>query len=339
MEKTREELSQNDISEIQFKKDGTELRSYISNRFRLLNPLTAEVGLRYDYASWTNDKNVSPRVNIAYNVGAKTVIRAGWGKFYQTQKIHQLHIIDDEKTFRPAALSEHNVIGLEHEFDSGIYVRLEAYQKRLSHIHPRYLNFVNIMDISPEMSDDRIKIEPERGEAKGIELYTYGKINTKHSFWTNFTYSIVEEIVEGLTVPRNMDQRFTVNLDYNYRPNNTWAFNLAWQYHSGWPYTEEILKYEWLPDGRFIVTPFEPGPLNGKRFPAYHKLDVRLRRYFDTSKGRISLFFEVYNLYNRQNIREYDNEFSNITREGYNVAKISNGWLPIMPTFGISWDF
>ncbi len=339
MEKISEELSQNEISEMQFKKDGTDLRSYISNRFRLLNPLTAEVGLRYDYASWTNDKNISPRVNIAYNVGKKTVIRAGCGKFYQTQKIHQLHIIDDEKTFKPAALSKHIVIGLEHEFDSGIYVRLEAYQKRLSHIHPRYLNFVNMMDISPEMSNDRIKIEPERGEAKGIELYTYGKINTKHSFWTNFTYSIVEEIVEGFTVPRNMDQRFTVNLDYNYRPNSTWAFNLAWQYHSGWPYTEGTLKYEWLSDGRFIVTPFEPGPLNGKRFPAYHRLDVRLRRYFDTSKGRISLFFEVHNLYNRKNIREYDYEFSNITRESYNVAKTSNGWLPIMPTFGISWDF
>ncbi len=315
------------------------MRSYISYRFRLLDPLTAEVGLRYDYASWTNDKNMSPRVNIAYNVGKKTIIRAGLGKFYQTQKIHQLHIIDNEKTFKPAPLSEHFVIGLEHEFDSGIYVRLEAYQKWLSNIHPRYLNFVNTMDISPEMSNDRIKIDPERGEAKGIELYLYRKIRVRHSFWINCAYSIVEEIVEGLTVPRNMDQRFTVNLDYNYRPNSTWAFNLAWHYHSGWPYTEETLKYEWLPDGSFIVTPFEPGPLNGRRFPAYHRLDVRLRRYFYTSKGRISLFFEVYNLYNRKNIREYDYEFSNITREGYNVEKTSNGWLPIMPTFGISWDF
>ena len=339
MEKKGEELLQNDVSEMQFKKNGAELRSYISYRFRLLNPLTAEVGLRYDYASWTNDKNISPRVNIAYNMGKKTVIRAGWGKFYQTQKIHQLHIIDDEKTFKPAALSKHIVIGLEHEFDSGIYVRLEAYQKWLSHIHPRYLNFVNMMDISPEMSNDRIKIDPERGEAKGIELYAYRKIRARHSLWINCAYSIVEEIVEGLTVPRNMDQRFTVNLDYNYRPNSTWAFNLAWHYHSGWPYTEEILKYEWLPDGRFIVTTSEPGPLNGRRFPAYHRLDVRLRRYFYTSKGRISLFFEVYNLYNRKNIREYDYDFSNITREGYNVEKTSNGWLPIMPIFGISWDF
>jgi outer membrane cobalamin receptor len=339
MEKKREELSQNDVSKMQFTKNGDELRSYISYRFRLLNPLTAEIGLRYDYASWSNDKNISPRVNIAYDVGKKTVIRAGWGKFYQTQKIHQLHIIDDEKTFKPAALSKHIVVGLEQEFDSGSYIRLEAYQKWLSHIHPRYLNFVNMMDISPEKSDDRIKIEPERGEAKGVELYAYGKIRTRHSFWVNFAYSIVEDVVEGLKVPRNMDQRFTVNLDYNYRPNSTWAFNIAWHYHSGWPYTEGTLKYTFLPDGSFIVTPYAPGSLNGKRFPAYHRLDVRLRRYFYTSKGRISLFFEVYNLYNRKNIREYDYEYSNITREGYHVERTSNGWLPIMPVFGISWDF
>ena len=337
--KTGEELPKDDLTELLLKKDGTELGLYFTHRFRLLDPLTAEAGLRWDYASWANDKNYSPRVNISYELGEKTVIRAGWGMFYQSQKIHQLHIIDDEKTFRPASKSMHNVIGLEHEFDSGIYLRLEAYHKRLSHIHPRFLNFVNIMDISPEISGDRIKIEPERGEAKGIELYTYGKINPKHSFWTNFTYSVVEEIVGGLTVPRNMDQRFTINFDYNYRPNDAWALNIAWQYHSGWPYTEAVLKYDWLPDGSFIVTPFEPGLLNGNRFPAYHRLDVRLRRYFNTSKGRISLFLEVYNLYNKKNIREYDYEFSNITREGYDVKKTSNGWLPIMPTFGISWDF
>jgi len=338
-ERTEKGIVRNDPPDMNFNKDGSEFDFYISNRFRLLDPLTAEIGLRYDYASWTNDKKLSPRVNVTYNLGEKTVMRAGWGKFHQTHKIHQLHIIDNEQNYRPAALSEHNVIGIEHEFGRGINVRLEAYQKNLSHIHPRYLNFVNMLDISPEISNDRIRVDPERGKSKGIELYAYKKIRGKHNVWVNYAYSIVEETVEGITVPRNMDQRHTVNLDYNYRPTATWAFNLAWHYHSGWPYTEETLKYTWLPDGRFIVDAREPGPLNGSRFPAYHRLDVRIRKYFPTSRGRISVFFEVNNLYNRKNVREYDFEFSNITRDSHDVEKTANNWLPIIPSFGISWEF
>jgi len=71
-----------DTTDVQGGHNGTELGIYLGNRFRIFSPLTAEFGIRYDKASWTEDSNVSPRINFAYNVNKKTTFRAGWGKYY-----------------------------------------------------------------------------------------------------------------------------------------------------------------------------------------------------------------------------------------------------------------
>jgi len=45
------------------KKDGNLVSAYLSNRLQVLEPLTFELGLRYDRASPTGDSDFSPRVN------------------------------------------------------------------------------------------------------------------------------------------------------------------------------------------------------------------------------------------------------------------------------------
>ena len=124
------EITAYDTTQVQIDPDGQEFGTYLSNRFRLLDPLTAEIGIRYDYASWSEDKNVSPRINLAYDVGRHTVIRTGWGKFYQTQGIHKLNAGDGDEMYYPAELAEHRVIGMEHTFKNGFKLRIEAYQKK-----------------------------------------------------------------------------------------------------------------------------------------------------------------------------------------------------------------
>ena len=61
---------------------GTDFGVYVSNRFRIVKPLTAEIGLRFDRASWTNDDKVSPRFNLAFAASARTALRIGWGRRY-----------------------------------------------------------------------------------------------------------------------------------------------------------------------------------------------------------------------------------------------------------------
>jgi outer membrane receptor protein involved in Fe transport len=336
-----EEIFDFETTENKNEPTGNEFGIYVSNRFRIANPVTLELGIRYDYTSWTKDKNLSPRIGMAYDISKETVLRIGWGKFYQTQGIHKLNVFDGDERFYPAELAEHRIVGIDHEFQGGINLRVEAYQKKLSNIRPRYHNFRGFT-LNPigEIHDDRIRVEPESGESRGFEIYIKKDRDEKLNWWASYTYAVAEDLINGLKIPRDFDQRHTIYLDLNYHPTTKWRFNLAWQYHSGWPYTESILNVvnQW-PDG-YIDYEWLPGQLNAQYLPDYHRLDFRVTRVFYTSIGRISTFVEIRNLYNRKNIREYKYEYVGYQNNNHVASRIgTETLLPLLPSFGISWEF
>ncbi len=326
-----------DTTNVDLKPSGNELGLYLTNRVRIIDPLTAEVGLRYDDASWTDDKKISPRVNVALSLTKQTNLRFGWGKFYQSQGLHELDVQDGDDQFHPAELAEHRVAGLEHVFSNGINLRVEAYQKKLSDIRPHFQNLSNQLEFFPEVENDRVRVAPQSGEARGIEFFVRKDTGGKFSWWGSYGLAVAEDKISGETVPRNFDQRHTVYLDFNYRPNEKWRLNFAWQFHSGWPFTESTIERETLPNGFLFRRVY--GPVNGARFPAYHRMDVRVNRYFHFTRSRLSLFLELRNLYNRKNLRAF--EFSvTVFRDGsFVVNRDEEHWLPLLPSIGIGYDF
>ena len=330
-----------DTTAVKADPDGNEFASYLSGRFRLLKPLTAELGMRYDYTSWSDDKNLSPRINMVYDISKRTVLRAGWGHFYQTQGIHQLNAADGETEYYPAELSEHRMLGFEHEFLNGINLRAEIYQKKLTQIQPRWQNFRGFtLNPFAEIHPDRFKVEPKNGESSGFEIYLKKDKPGKFNWWASYSYSIAEEDIDGLTIPRDFDQRHTVYLDFTYKPNSKWRFNASWQYHSGWPYTESQLSNVRVYEDSHVEYDWTAGPLNARRLPAYHRLDVRAARIFKTSRARVSTFLEIRNLYNRKNIREYIYEYGGVQNGSHSAVRTgAESQLPLLPSFGISWEF
>jgi hypothetical protein len=161
------------------------------------------------------------------------VLRAGWGRFYQSQGIHELNVQDGDDTFYPAELAEHRVVGLEYVFHNDVNIRLEAYHKKLSDIRPRYQNLDNEVEFFPEVQGDRVRLEPERGEAKGLEFFLKRDTGDRLSWWFSYGLAFAEDQIGGRTVPRRFDQRHTIYIDLNYRPSRKWRINLAWQYHTG----------------------------------------------------------------------------------------------------------
>ena len=322
-------------------KSGDQFGAYLSTRIRLTKPLTMEIGIRYDNTTWTGDKNISPRCNLAYNISKKTSLRIGWGKFYQSQGINQLNTPDGDEQFYPAELAEHRVIGIEHGFEIGVNIRIEAYYKKLSSIRPKYINFQgSAMNPFPSLHRDRIRIDPQSGSSKGIELYVIKNSTNKLNWWFSYSYSNVEDIIENISVPRGFDQRHTLYLDMVYRFNDKWRLNIAWQYHSGRPFTEsKDWPTQFFPDGSYSIEWF-PGPLNAGRLPSYNRVDIRINRYFESSSGRLSTFLELRNLFNKLNKREpfYNHMGMN---NGQTIVKKTSyeEWLPLIPSFGICWDF
>jgi len=131
------------------KPKGEQVGSYINTRFKILPKLVAETGLRYDYTSYTDDKNLSPRASLLYIISNRTSVRAGWGYYYQSQFINNIDVNNGITEFNPAELAKHYVLGVEHNFINGINLRFEAYYKDYSNISPLWQNLRDHLESLP----------------------------------------------------------------------------------------------------------------------------------------------------------------------------------------------
>ena len=61
------------------------MNAYVSDKWQLTRQLTLNLGVRYDYDdnSSNTTKGFAPRLGVAYSPDEKTVLRAGFGKFYE----------------------------------------------------------------------------------------------------------------------------------------------------------------------------------------------------------------------------------------------------------------
>ncbi len=117
---------------------------------------------------------------------------------------------------------------------------------------------------------------------------------------------------------------------------------LRWTLGTGTPYTRQLArfrKYEQrLTDLRFddaSVRTALPGPRNGARLPAYHRLDVSFRKTLHRGWGSLSPYLSVINLYNRDNVLWHQRHFFG----GGDHSKTENHMLPILPTLGVEVSF
>jgi hypothetical protein len=326
-----------DTTEMALVPRGRRLGLHAAQRLRLFTGLAVETGFRVDEQSYTHERRVDPRFNVAYSIGARTTLRAAWGRYSQPQEIYQLPVQDGDAVFRDAEVAEHRVLGIEHSPWSGLRVRVEGYQRKLTHIRPRSLSLSNDLDVFPEARLDRVHLAPERGEARGVELFVQRSGLGPVEWTASYALGKVEDEIAGGQVARPMDQRHTVYVDLGYRPSPKWRLGTAWQYHSGWPVTDIVFRDSTLANGSLVVVS-TAGPLFAERLPAYHRLDVRATRYFDLHRGRLAVFVDVFNLYDHENVNGYEYDLS---RNGGTLItrRLPLTMLPVLPSIGASWEF
>ncbi len=283
----------------------------------------------------------SPRVNAVYNFGERTSIRAGWGYFYQSESIDGIYIGDKETDFFPAEKAEHWVIGLQHSFKNGVNIRLEGYYKIYSDLRPDMRSAFYSFDPFPATSYYRLIYYRAKSYSRGIELYIKRDLVHKFSYCLSYAYTKAEDSLNYIyfpqqhkighdneILPNRFDQRHTIYLDLGYRPWSSWLLNMAWQYHTGWPYSDYKFDrfagvFGWVTDEQL-----------GEQYKPFSRVDLRINKYFKVGHGRITGFIELINILNRKNIRAYN--YDAIYEEGeYIVEKRPEYWLGLIPSFGL----
>jgi hypothetical protein len=316
---------------------------YVADRIDLSEDVSLELGLRYDEHSLTRETLLSPRLNLAYGLGRRSVIRAAWGRFTQSQRPYELQVEDGETEFQFVERSDHQVLGFEHLFTAAegrpsAALRVEVYRREIANPLPRYENLWEPINQFPEVEPDRVRVAPERSFAEGVELFLRGTLGTNASWWMNYAYSKSEDEISGRSAPRRFDQTHSLNLDLDYRIGDHWTLNLAWRYHTGWPTTPlSVQEIEVEEDGE-IETEFVPvlGPRFSERLSDYHRLDLRASRRWKTKSGTFVFFVDVQNAYDRRNLGGFDFELDEETGE---LITNEETWAPILPSLGIRFEF
>jgi outer membrane cobalamin receptor len=316
---------------------GTDVGLYIAPRVRPWAPLTLEAGLRWDRQSHTREDQLSPRLNLALALGAQTTLRAAWGRYAQPHPLYELQVKDNESTFGPAERAEQWVAGIERSFGRGITTRLEAYRRDESDLRTRYRNLLTGIEPVAEVEDDRVGFDPETGRAQGIELFVQQR-GARSNWSASYALARAYEVVEHDELDRPLDQRHTFYIDYAYAPSPAWRLSWSWQYHTGWPITRATFRADSLNNGDIYFTR-EYGSYYADRLPAYHRMDLRVTRNFALKRGRLSMFFDVFNLYNRSNAQAYNYSISYRRPNTLTVSRGIESLLPRLPTLGVTWEF
>jgi len=333
-----------DTTEVRESPRSTRVGAYVAPRYRLFRSLAVELGLRYDGASHTGDAVFSPRLNLSWQPRVGTSVRGAWGRYSQSQPLAGLQAQDGIGQFFSAERAEHRVIGVEQMLPRGLTGRVEVYDRRLSNQRPRFINAAPGIEMFPEINWDRVRIDPERGLARGIELLLARDEARRIDWSVGYALASVTDHVDGRDIPRATDQRHTVTADWAYRPtSNKWRLSVAGVWHSGWPYTPQVVSLDTTantPTTFGIFPSWKPGELNSERVPSYRRVDARWTRFFDTRDGRVSLFAEVYNLFGIHNRRGYSKNVSiDPQRRQVTFVRANEDWIPRLPTVGITWEF
>lgn len=323
--------------DVWLQRSGDELSAYVSDRIRLGKALVVEAGLRYDRQSITDESQISPRLNLAYTTGSGNVWRAAWGQYHQASRIHELQVEDGVNDFASAEKATHALLGYEHAFGKTFTVRLEAFHKELEDLRPRFENMFQALEAFPELSNDRYLVDAETAQVRGMDLILNQNMGNKWAWAANYTYSKADDDIGGVQVPRNWDQRHAGNLSVNYQWTPRLHLNVSYRYHSGWrttPVTAVIPSDEG--SGYLLV----PGPTNREVFPTYQRLDLRLiKRAKATKRGGFEWYLDVHNLLDRDNIKGYNyTVYEDIDGE-LRWSRDTDSYLPILPTFGMTWTF
>jgi hypothetical protein len=143
------------------------------------------------------------------------------------------------------------------------------------------------------------------------------------------------------------DRRLNVNLVVRAALPCDLEVGLRWTFGSGLPYTRPVGAYTfyeydlsrrgWRPPGAgddAARSAIVLGPRNAERYPAYHRLDVSVRRTHVRRWGSFTPQLDIVNPYDRRNVLFYFYEYDRAppTRSGISM-------FPFLPTLGLELRF
>ena len=252
----------------------------------------------------------------------------------------------------PPVVSDQVQLGVEKYWGDEWYASAEAYYRTYDGVTD-----FNLADDPNLASDDLLTGE---GDSYGLDLL-FRRSTGRLTGWTTISLLRAERtfpdpLAQGIdSVPRTVsfspifDRRVDVDLVLQYRLPRALEVGARWNYGSGTPYTRPVAQVVGFetdvanggyrlprPEGDDPDVPYYvvPGDRNRERYPAYHRLDLTIRRPYVRRWGTFTPYLQVLNVYNQRNVLFYFFNYDKTppTRSGISM-------FPLLPSIGVEASF
>jgi hypothetical protein len=267
---------------------------YAANR-RKWSSLEVEFGLRLDgqhYEVGGDHTQVSPRLNLRYDLSDQLRLYASAGRFTQAQHVEEWRVEEAQQQPDPAQVSFHSILGFEYRTAAATRWSVEVYSKRWTTVAPYFDSELDPLSLLPDLAPDRLRLVPHRSEASGLELSVRSPLSDRLTTFGTLTWSRVADAFPVGDILRSWDQpvSLTTGAEWTGAVASVSAL-LGW--HTGWPRTPFRLS----DDPQLL----ELGGRNSERWGNFFTLDLRGSWTWLMSKGDLSVVLDVTNSTNQQN--------------------------------------
>ncbi len=311
---------------------------YIQDQWALTRTLRISPGLRMEYFSMGDRWQFSPRMGLQYHFRPDVALKAAVGNYYQylatVASADQNFSIMDlwlpiTARYQPQSAT-HVIAGIEWWLSSDLIMTVEGYHKSFRHL----LELNENGEFANE-DDDFFELD---GRAYGAEILVK-KSAGKLQGWLGYSYSLTQRTRDGQHYPPKHDRRHAFYGVTNWAFAPGWVLGAVYTFGSGLPYTPVLGKYmhyEWDQDQNVLRSELYDrwGDKNSARYPAYHRMDISIRRQGRLFGLQIMPYLQIINLFNRENVFFYywDHE-SNPSR----LTTVT--MFPFLPTLGVDFAF
>ena len=304
---------------------------------------------------------LSPRVAVKRFLGPRrdAAVKVAAGRYVQF--LHSLRdenlplsndtwVLADENV--PPVMSDQVQVGVEKYWGEAWYASAEAYYRR----------YDGVTDFNPaenpnDPGDDLLQGD---GDSYGVDFLvrrstgrltgwaTVGLLRAERTFPDPLAAGI-DGVPQTVTFSPIFDRRVDVDLVLQYRLPAALELGARWNFGSGTPFTRpvaQVVGFETdIANGGYRLPraigddPDVPlfvvlGDRNRERYPAYHRLDLTLRRPYVRRWGTFTPYLQVLNVYNQKNVLFYFHHYDVTppTRSGISM-------FPFLPSIGVEASF
>lgn len=293
-------------------------------------PFTVVPGARVDHWTLTGETTASPWIQADWKLSNTASIRGGAGIYRQFPEFEQVIGALGVTGARSQRADQYDLgfeqrIGASMRWQATIFDREETGFFRRPAAENRLVNGRVVRGVVTAPYQAGLD-----GFARGVELLVQRRSARGVSGWLSYSYGRVRHTDRqtGETYWSDLDQRHAVNLYVTLRVSERTSVSAKIRAGTNVP----APGYYAREGSGYVVSPSR----NTLRLPTYSRVDLRANRTFNWSRKRLTLFAEVINLLNRDNVRFNPPGVNTTTRQ---VSNLFESLIPIVPSAGILIEF